>query len=133
QNEANEGAVYLQSNDAAKNEIVAYERTADGSLTYVGAYETGGRGTGKPHLPSQSSLLLADGGRWLLAVNAGSDEISLFAVEDRALRLADTVFSGGSTPTSVAARGNLVYVLNNGSASIVGFAISNDKLEPLAN
>ena len=74
QNDAHQGAVYLQTNDEKKNEVVAYERAANGSLTYVGAYESGGRGTGKPHLPSQGSLVLSDDGRWLLAANAGSDE-----------------------------------------------------------
>ena len=44
QNDAHQGAVYLQTNDEKKNEVVAYERAADGSLTYVGAYESGGRG-----------------------------------------------------------------------------------------
>jgi 6-phosphogluconolactonase len=131
QNDQQQGAVYLQTNSAEKNEIVVYERAADGSLTQRGTYETGGRGTGKPHLPSQGSIVLSGDGRWLLAVNAGSDQVSLFKVEDRSLRLAHTVASGGSTPTSVAVRGNLVYVLNNGSASIDGFVITDGKLEPL--
>jgi 6-phosphogluconolactonase (cycloisomerase 2 family) len=128
-----QGAVYLQTNDAEQNEIVAYACAADGSLSYVGTYETGGRGTGKPHLPSQSSVLLAEGGRWLLVANAGSGEISLFAVEDGGLRLADTISSGGSTPTSIAVHEQLVYVLNNGSASIDGFTIADGKLELLAD
>jgi 6-phosphogluconolactonase len=131
QNEATTGAVYLQTNDAAKNEIIAYDRAADGSLTYVGAYQTGGRGTGEPHLPSQSSVLLTENGHRLLVVNAGSDEISLFAVEGKGLRLENTASSGGSTPTSIAVRGDLVYVLNNGSASIDGFAIKDGKLDGL--
>jgi 6-phosphogluconolactonase len=133
QNDAHQGAVYLQTNDEEKNEIVAYERAADGSLTYVGTYESGGRGTGKPHLPSQGSLVLSDDGRWLLAANAGSDEISLFAIEDASLRLVHTVPSGGSAPTSVAVHGKLVYVLNNGSASIDGFVIADEMLEALAD
>jgi 6-phosphogluconolactonase len=132
ENEARTGAVYLQTNDAAKNEIVAYERADDGSLEYVGSFETTGRGTGTPHLPSQSSVALSADGRRLLVVNAGSDEITLFAVEDGGLRLANTVPSGGSTPTSVAICGDLVYVLNNGSASIDGFAIADGRLQPLA-
>jgi len=127
-----QGGVYLQTNDAAKNEIVAYDRAADGSLSYVGAYETGGRGTGKPHLPSQSSIVLSDAGRWLLVANAGSDDVSLFAVEDAGLRHAHTVSSGGSTPTSIAVHERLVYVLNNGSATIAGLVLENGKLEPLA-
>jgi 6-phosphogluconolactonase len=128
-----QGAVYLQTNDAEKNEIVAYAGAADGSLSYVGTYETGGRGTGERHLPSQCSVVLTEGGRWLLVANAGSGEVSLFAVEDGGLQLSDTVSSGGSTPTSIAAREQLVYVLNNGSASIDGFTIVDGKLEPLAD
>jgi 6-phosphogluconolactonase len=131
--ELNDGAVYLQTNDAEKNEIVAYSRATDGSLSYLGAYETGGRGTGKPHLASQNSIVLSENGRWLLVGNVGSDEISLFAVDDSALTLSDTVSSGGSTPTSIAVHGQLVYVLNNGSASIDGFEIADGKLRPLAD
>jgi 6-phosphogluconolactonase (cycloisomerase 2 family) len=128
-----QGAVYLQTNDAEQNEIVAYARAADGSLSYLGAYATGGRGTSKPHLASQSSVVLAEDGRWLLVANAGSDEISLFEVEAGGLRLSDTTRSGGSTPTSIAVHEHLVYVLNNGTASIDGFEIADGKLQPLAD
>ena len=124
------GAVYVQTNDADANEVVAYRRATDGSLTQAGTFATGGRGTGERHLPSQSSLAFADG--YLLVVNAGSDDVSLFAAEDDGLRLADTVPSGGSRPTSVAVRDGLVYVLNNGSATIDGFRITSGKLEPIA-
>ena len=127
------GAVFLQTNDAEKNEIVAYRRAADGSLTLAGRYDTRGSGTGSPHLPSASSVVLSEDGTQLLAVNAGSDEVSLFAVDADGLRLLDTAASGGSTPTSVAVHGDVVYVLNNGSASIDGFELANGKLEPLAD
>jgi 6-phosphogluconolactonase len=131
--ELTDGAVYLQTNDAGKNEIVAYARAGNGSLSYLGAYETGGRGTGKPHLPSQSSVVLDEKGRWLLVANPGSDEISLFAVEPGGPRLSDTTSSRGSKPTSIAVHRQLVYVLNNGSASIDGFEIADGKLQPLAD
>src|SRR5213076_3239503 len=123
------GAVYVQTNDADANEVVAYRRAADGSLTQAGTSATGGRGTGERHLPSQSSLVVADG--YLLVANAGSDDVSLFAVEDDDLRFAGTVPSGGSRPTSVAVRDGLVYVLNNSSATIDGFRIVGGKLEPI--
>src|SRR5215208_7226107 len=55
----------------------------------VGQYSTGGRGTGQPHLPSQGSVVLTDDGRSLLVANAGSDEVSVFAVESDELRLTD--------------------------------------------
>ena len=125
-------AVYVQTNDAQKNEVVAYRRESGGSLTKIGSFETGGSGTGKPHLPSQSSIVLSDDGAWLLVANGGSDTISLFAVEPDGIRLADTVPSGGGTPTSVAVHGSLVYVANNADANITGFDISTGKLAALA-
>ena len=114
-------AVYVQTNDATENEIVAFSRAEDGTLAPLGRYSTGGRGTGQPHLPSQGSVVLSEDGRWLLVVNAGSDELSVFAVERHGLRLADRVSSGGSKPTSVAVSDALVYALTNGTPNISGF------------
>src|SRR6266487_4845330 len=121
-------AVYVQSNDATDNEVVAFSRVDDGALAPLGRYSTGGRGTGLPHLASAGSVVLTDDGRWLLVVNAGSDEVSLFAVEPGGLRLADRTGSGGSKPTSVAVSGALVYVLNNGTPNISGFHLADGKL-----
>ena len=128
QNSNPTAAVYVQSNDAAKNEVLAFERGADGALASRGAFATGGRGSGEPHLPSQGSIVVTADGRNLLVVNAGSDELSLFDVEDGGLRLADQVASGGATPTSVAVSGDLVYVLNNGTPNIAGFRIGEGHL-----
>jgi 6-phosphogluconolactonase len=125
-------AVYVQTNDATANEVLAFARQADGTLTSLGRFATGGRGTGRPHLASQSSLALADDRRHLLVVNAGSDDVSLFTVEDDGLRLADRVGTGGATPTSVAVSGDLVYALNNGTAGIAGFRIADGRLMQLA-
>jgi 6-phosphogluconolactonase (cycloisomerase 2 family) len=129
--ELRNGAVYLQTNDAPANEVIAFRRAADGSLTHVGTYETGGRGTGAPHLPSQSSVVVGTDGNHLLVANAGSSEISLFAVEASGLTLLATVASGGSRPTSIAVHDKLVYVLNNGSSSVDGFEMAEAALEPL--
>jgi 6-phosphogluconolactonase (cycloisomerase 2 family) len=126
-------AVYVQTNDAANNEIVAFSRADDGTLAPLGRYSTGGRGTGQPHLPSQSSVVLSEDGRWLLVVNAGSAELSMFVVEPDGLRLADRVGSGGDRPTSVAVSGALVYVLNNGTPSISGFNLVDGRLTALAD
>ena len=119
----NENSVYVQTNDAGRNEVLAFGRAADGTLAPQGAVATGGLGTGKPHLASQSSVALSDDGCHLLVVNAGSDDVSLLAVERGGVRLSDRVASGGTAPTSVAVSGPLVYVLNNGNASIAGFRI----------
>lgn len=124
-------AVYVQTNDATENEVLAFERGVDGRLAALGQFSTGGRGTGKPHLPSQSSIVLSGDGAQLLVVNAGSDELSLFAVEEGGLVLSDRVASGGATPTSIAVRGDLVYVVNNGTPNIVGFRIDNGRLKEI--
>jgi 6-phosphogluconolactonase (cycloisomerase 2 family) len=124
-------AVYVQTNDATDNQVVAFKRSDDGSLESLGQYSTGGRGAGQPHLPSQGSVVLTDDGRSLLVTNAGSDEVSVFAVESDELRLTDRVASGGSTPTSAAVRGELAYVLNNGTPNLCGFKLEDGRLTPL--
>ena len=124
-------AVYVQANDAAGNEVIAFSRAQDGALAPLGRYPTGGRGTGVPHLASAGSVVLSGDGRWLLVVDAGSDELSVFAVQPGGLRLAGRAGSGGSTPVSVAVRGTLVYVLNNGTPSISGFTVADGKLTEL--
>src|ERR1700745_161956 len=121
-------AVYVQTNDATANEVVAFSRTGDGALAPLGRYPTGGRGAGLPHLVSAGSVVRSGEGRWLVVVNAGSDELSVFAVQPDGLRLADRAGSGGSKPTSVAVSGALVYVLNNGTPGISGFRLADGKL-----
>src|ERR687886_1333626 len=93
-------AIYLQTNDADRNELVAFRRADDGSLEKLGTYETGGRGTGQPHLPSQNSIVVTGDGSGVLVVNAGSDDVSLFAVESGGLLPFPPAPSGGQTPTS---------------------------------
>jgi 6-phosphogluconolactonase len=122
-------AVYVQTNDAEKNEIVAFRRDAEGRLTALGSYDTGGRGTGKPHLASQSSIVVS--GDRLVVVNAGSDDVSLFAVGADGLSLLDRVASGGPMPTSAAIRDQNVYVLNaGGEPNVTGFTLGDAELEP---
>ena len=89
------GAVYVQSNDAERNQVLGFGRNADGSLDSIGSYDTGGRGSGAPHLPSQGSVVLTADGRRLLVANAGSDDISVFAVATASLTLVHTIASAG--------------------------------------
>jgi 6-phosphogluconolactonase (cycloisomerase 2 family) len=125
-----EGAVYVQTNDSDRNEIIAYRRAIDGRLIPLGIYNSGGLGLGKPHLASQSSVALSRDGRWLFAVNAGSDELSVFAVGTDGLRFFDRVGAGGARSTSVAVQEGLLYLLSTGGgadpASLHGFRISDD-------
>src|SRR5437660_5354191 len=76
------GAVFAMTNGADNNEIVAYTRAADGSLHENRSFQTGGRGSGgiTDPLGSQGSLTLTQDHSLLLAVNAGSGDISVFRV-----------------------------------------------------
>lgn len=118
------GAVYVMSNAATGNEILAFQRSPEGALTSTGSFPTGGLGTGAG-LGSQGSMVLTEDGRWLLAVNAGSDEVTAFRVDPHGLRRTDTRSSGGDMPISLTVRHDLVYVLNAGGAgNITGFRLS---------
>jgi len=124
-------AVFVMTNDADANEVIAFERAANGTLHSSHQYPTGGRGSGGTVDPlgSQGSLTLTEDGTYLLAANAGSGDVSLFRVLGAHLALADRVPSGGSEPNAVAQHGRLVYVLNTaGSSSVVGFQLHNGRL-----
>ncbi len=124
------GFVYVQTNDAEHNEVVVFGRKPNGTLERLGGYLTGGKGSGAPHLPSQSSVVL-DGDR-LFVTNAGSDDVTLFAIDGERVVLLDRVTSGGSAPRSVAVHGRRVYVLNTGAEpNISGFSLDGEKLVPV--
>ena len=131
--ESHEGAVFTMSNDARANAVFAYHRSADGSLDAAGQYATGGLGTGAS-LGSQGSVRLSKDGRFLLVVNAGSNDISSFAVDGTRLTLRSQVPSGGTMPTSIAEREHLVYALNAGpNSNISGFWLdTSGRLLPIA-
>src|SRR5438874_2706531 len=76
--------VYVMTNQAADNTILVYRRNVDGSLNKVQEVSTQGQGSGGSGDPlgSQGALTLNDEGRLLLAVNAGSNEVSSLAVTE---------------------------------------------------
>jgi 6-phosphogluconolactonase len=117
------GAVYTIDNDPTENHVLYYSRAWDGSLTYEASYETRGEGTGSI-FHSQGALVLTENGRYLLVVNAGSNDISVFKVQKNGLEYLRTTDSKGTMPVSLTAKGNLVYVLNaGGSGNIAGFKL----------
>jgi 6-phosphogluconolactonase len=120
--EQNHAAVYVQTNEAESNRVLALRREADGSLSELGAYPTGGAGDGKPHLTSQGSVVLTRDGSHLLVTNAGSGDVTLFAVAADGLALIETVPTG-SAPKSIAEHEGLVYALNTGAPSLSGFRL----------
>jgi hypothetical protein len=123
------GFVYTQTNAPDGNSVLAFARGGDGSLSAIGSFATGGTGTGAG-LGSQGAVALSGDHRWLLAVDAGSADVSLFRVRgDGSLALADREPSGGATPVSVTEHDGLVYVLDAGGAgNIAGFRIWGGQL-----
>ncbi len=125
--------VFILGNQAA-NEVIVFDAPDSGALRESARIATGGRGSGDG-LGSQGALARSGDGRWLLAVNAGSNEVSLFRVDGGRLALADVVASGGDRPISVTESRGLVYVLNAGAnQNVSGFAIDEHRgeLRPVA-
>ena len=126
--------VYTITNPNGPNAIAAYERnTETGELIFLGAYPTGGRGTGGL-IDSQSPLVVNAEGTLLFAVNPGSNDISVMAInEDGSLALRDgPVPSRGVEPASLALSDDLLYVANKGDAvdppNYSGFLVSDGTL-----
>jgi 6-phosphogluconolactonase len=118
--------LYTESNTSGTNEIIAYKIKNNGDLEWISSTSSGGAGSGAG-LGSQGALALDKDHKWLYAVNAGSNSVSSFKVNnDGSLTLADTKKSGGIDPNSVSVYGNLLYVLNHGSDNIHGFKIGDD-------
>ena len=136
------GFVYVMTNDPMGNKVIQFSRSSSGSLTKLSQASTGGvGGTGNgvgalDPLGSEDSLALASSGSVVLAVNAGSGTLSALAVTSAGLQLLGTaVSSGGAFPNSVAANGNLVYVLNAHSTppNISGFRLGSGGLTAISD
>jgi 6-phosphogluconolactonase (cycloisomerase 2 family) len=134
------GHVYVNDNTAGTNSIAAFERHADGSLSPMpgSPFAAGGAGTGTI-VGSQGALQLSSDGRFLLAVDAGSSQISVLQIDSAgALHLIGSpVASGGIEPVSLAIHDKLVYVANEGNGSsgsnYTGFTLGSDgSLSPLS-
>ncbi len=124
------GHVYVNDNTKHANTIGAFDRHADGSLTPEAGspFWAGGAGTGSG-LASQGALQFSADGRFLIAVDAGSNQISVLRVHsDGSLSLppGGVVSSHGVLPDSIAVYGDLVYVANSGAghSNYTGFRLS---------
>jgi 6-phosphogluconolactonase (cycloisomerase 2 family) len=129
--------VFVQTDNTAGNQVVAYDRADNGTLSLANTYDTGGlggqlSGAAVDFLASQGSLTYDPTQALLYAVNAGSNTVSVFSVSGDQLSLAQVVDSGGSFPVSVAVSGNLVYVLNaEAGGSVSGYRAAGGKLHPI--
>jgi 6-phosphogluconolactonase len=112
-------SVYTIDN-AAANSVLQFQVAPNGMLTQTGTFSTHGSGTGSA-LASQGAVALTDDGRWLVTVDAGSNELTVFQVNgDGSLTFASKAGSHGTTPISVAIDDDTVYVLNAGTSTVAG-------------
>jgi 6-phosphogluconolactonase len=133
------GHVYVNDNTAGTNTIGAFDRHADGTLTPEAGspFAAGGAGTGAG-LASQGALQVSPDGRFLIAADAGSNQVSVLRIRGNgSLKLVHSgvVPSGGVLPVSIAIHGDLVYVANsgNGGSNYTGFRLRpNGRLQPIA-
>ena len=132
-------SVFVASNQPDGNIILSYDLSRSGRLRAKGQYPTGGVGTGTG-LGNAGGLSLGNkrkNARWLAAVNAGSNDVSLFRIRKHLL-FASKATSGGVRPVSVDYYNNILYVLNAGNDSnpsnVSGFRISpQGALSPIPN
>src|SRR5262249_56741760 len=110
--------VYTETNNPnpGLNAVLGFHRNADGSLTQFGSFATGG--TGQLNVPKavgpddgdQQVQVTADG-KFLFAVNQGSDSVSAFRVRPNGrLDLVGVVASGGDQPDGLRIGGDRPYV-----------------------
>ena len=145
------GAVYTATNALDGNEIAAFGQNADGTLSFIDNFATGGLGStefdggeGLDPLISADSIITTDDNRFLLDVNAGSDSIMSFSIgSDFSLTQVSTIGSGGVGPNSLAYNNGRVFVSNidrdglalgvagttrgepNDEGNILGFSLSD--------
>jgi hypothetical protein len=142
------GAVYTESNSPAGNAVTVFDRYANGTLAWRQTVGTGGNGStqavgcgpGCPILDSQNEVVVSQNGKYVYAVNAGSNTISSFRETEGGLKLVDQASSGGVMPESIALHGQLLYVLNvatgnaNGTTgNIYGLRSSHGHLSPVGS
>ena len=146
------GAVFVGTNGLEENAVAAFARAADGTLSPIGEFSTGGQGStdfdggeGLDPLISADSLIVTEDEQFLLTVNAGSNEIVSFRInDDFSLTRVSVVDSGGVGPNSVAVDNGLVFVTNidrdgialgdpstpraepNDEGNVVGFYLGED-------
>src|SRR6478672_3449849 len=122
------GGVFVSTNGLNGNAVVAFARAADGSLAPTGTFATGGTGIGgaADPLASQFAVALSPNAKFLVVANAGSNDVSSFAVSGGTLTLVDRASSGGTRPVSVAVSKDYVYALNTLSNTIGVLAIGSD-------
>jgi 6-phosphogluconolactonase len=122
------GHVYVNDNSAGSNSIAGFDRHANGTLTPIpgSPFATGGAGTGTP-VASEGAIQRA--GRYLLAVDPGSNQLSVLRIHGggNLTAVGSPVWSHGDQPVSITVHNRLVYVANAGDGGVnyTGFRLSS--------
>ncbi|KAJ7030788.1 hypothetical protein C8F04DRAFT_1397625 [Mycena alexandri] len=123
------GAAYFMTNEASGNYLVSSSIGSDGKLTLYEAVYTGGNGTraltpfDTDPLFSQGSVGVSQAGRFVTNVNAGSNTVSVHAIDifnpAQLWPIGKPVSSGGDFPNSLVINkaGNRVCVVNAGAVN----------------
>lgn len=138
------GWVYVMSNQETGNSVIAFKRDAYGNLKQEGIVTTGGLGAGRGHdledasdaLVSQGALIVSKDKKFLFAVDAGSNEVSVLSINGGGVpKAVDRVPSGGTRPVSLDLHEDMLYVANAGglapntdgpTATVAGFRVADD-------
>jgi 6-phosphogluconolactonase (cycloisomerase 2 family) len=117
--------VYVESNnpESGQNAVLAFRRNpSNGSLRRIGSFLTRGTGFGNVTQglgpdDSDQGVIASPDGRFLFAVNQGSNSIAVFGIQPSGvLRSIGTYDSGGTQPVSLGLSGNHLYVVNRGDS-----------------
>lgn len=108
-----DGLLFVMSNETDTNRILVYSRLNDGNLLFLENKASGGKGLGS-RLGSQGGVSVSNDGKWLFAVNGGSNTISSFSIGQQGITLVSTVSTNGVKPVSVSCHNNVVAVVNAG-------------------
>jgi hypothetical protein len=130
--------VYVNNNTAGANTVSGFSRSASGTLTPLpgSPFAVGGAGLGAG-LASQGAIQTTDG-RFVLAVDAGSNQISVLQIgwNGSLTPVPGSPFSSkGIEPDSITVNEGLVYVANTGAggSNYTGFTLTPwGQLIPLA-
>ncbi|WP_420455451.1 hypothetical protein [Rubrivirga sp.] len=136
-----QGAVFSMSNAREGNSIAAFSRDANGMLTLVDRFETGGTGSGSFEDTANGLVLGSDQGEsspnnhidaatLLFATNAGSNSLTTFRVEAGGLERLSVTSTGGEKPVSVTVNRGILYVLHSGETEDDLFDANGDFIAP---
>ncbi|MEO5943616.1 MAG: beta-propeller fold lactonase family protein [Ferruginibacter sp.] len=126
------GFLYTTTNGENTNNVVRFTRHYDGSLSDEKAYTTNSKGGanvaagGDAHGDFDSQGAIQIIGNYLLNVNAGGNDVSVFALDKKTgdLTFKNNVNSGGTRPTSI------TYTKKGGSADEYWVVVGNQWNNP---